>query len=325
MLRDKYFDYIEERLNFLAFRVESRGKLNLLNLNLHSENFYLHLFNLLFGLDLSNLNTQSSNYPSIDLIDDTNKIVIQVSATSSKKKINSSLDKDSISKYQGYNFKFISISKDASKLRIESYNNPYKLIFDPQTDIYDVSSILEYISTQKIGLINNIYNFIKDELGNDINIEKLDSNLTHIINILADDDLSIYDTKLNLNPFEIDRKIEINNLSITAPSIRDLSKYFNKLNSKYEEFDKQGKNKSLSVLHKLKNVYSEVVLKNVNNNSDQNFLTLLDRIKLEVIQSPNFNNMSIDLLELCVEIVAVDAFIRCKIFEDPNEYNYVNT
>lgn len=42
MNRSAYFDYIEEKINLLALRIESRGKLNILNLHLHNENFYLH-------------------------------------------------------------------------------------------------------------------------------------------------------------------------------------------------------------------------------------------------------------------------------------------
>ena len=39
-----YFDYIEDLLSVLAFRVERRGKLNILDLHLHSENFYRDFF-----------------------------------------------------------------------------------------------------------------------------------------------------------------------------------------------------------------------------------------------------------------------------------------
>ena len=57
MNRLNNFNYIEDKLNYLAYRIESRGGLNLLELNLHSENFYLHFLNLLFDWDLKNLNS----------------------------------------------------------------------------------------------------------------------------------------------------------------------------------------------------------------------------------------------------------------------------
>jgi hypothetical protein len=30
-------------------------------------------------------------------------------------------------------------------------------------------------------------------------------------------------------------------------------------------------------------------------------------------------------MEMCVGILVVDAFIRCKIFKNPNNYNYATT
>ena len=56
MERADLFNDIEARLSWLVSRIELRGSLNILNLNLHSEDFYLHLLNLLFGWNLTNLN-----------------------------------------------------------------------------------------------------------------------------------------------------------------------------------------------------------------------------------------------------------------------------
>ncbi|MEF7879577.1 SMEK domain-containing protein [Escherichia coli] len=50
MNRSIYFDLCEKRLTLLCYSVELRGKLNILNYNLHCEDFYVHFFNLLFGV-----------------------------------------------------------------------------------------------------------------------------------------------------------------------------------------------------------------------------------------------------------------------------------
>jgi len=84
MNRQLYFNYIEEKLSILATRIELRSKRNLLDLNLHSENFYQHFFNQLFVVELQNLNAIKPNAIAIDLIDHKNKIVVQVSATATK-------------------------------------------------------------------------------------------------------------------------------------------------------------------------------------------------------------------------------------------------
>lgn len=70
MNRDIYYNYIEKQLHILAHRIIISGKLNMLHLHLHSENFYLHFFNLLYGYNLKNLNDISQNVEAIDLIDD---------------------------------------------------------------------------------------------------------------------------------------------------------------------------------------------------------------------------------------------------------------
>ena len=58
MNRENLFNYIEEHLAVLAYRVERRGKLNILDLHLHSENFYRDFLNLLYGWNLENQNTE---------------------------------------------------------------------------------------------------------------------------------------------------------------------------------------------------------------------------------------------------------------------------
>jgi hypothetical protein len=57
MRRHNNFDDFSERLVLLNRKIELRGKLNLNDLSVHSEDFFLNLFNQLLGLNLLNLNT----------------------------------------------------------------------------------------------------------------------------------------------------------------------------------------------------------------------------------------------------------------------------
>lgn len=321
MNRSWYFDYIEEKLSILATRVELRGKLNILDFHIHSENFYQHFFNLLFGWKLENENAKLQNAPSIDLIDRTNKIFIQVSATNTKKKIEDTLSKDILQNYQGYCFKFISISKDSSDRRKDTFKNPHKITFNPQVDIYYVKSILDIIISLGIDKQKEIYEFIKKELGQETDMEKLDSNLTVIITILAKENLN-ESSDLNIKAFEIDRKITHNNLKTTKLTIEDYKIHHNRLDKIYREFDEQGANKSFSVLQ---NVRQEYVKLSSNFLGDELFLKVKDKVIEKIRQSANFVKMPIDELELCVNILLVDAFIRCKIFENPENYNYADS
>lgn len=319
MLRSEYFNYIEEKLHTLARRIETRGKLNLLDLHLHSENFYLYLFNLVYNYELINLNDQLQNVEAIDLIDHRRKVLIQVSAKNTKQKLESALNKKILNKYNDYNFKFISISKPINNLKKNTYSNPYSIIFSPNKDIYDIVSILKTIKNKDIEKLYEIYSLIKKELGEPINFIKLDSNLASIINILAKEDWDdVYQTTI-IDSFEIDRKITYNELKKAKDIIKEYCIYYNKVDEKYSEFDTKGVNKSNSVLASMRREY----LKNKDKNPDSIFFAVINSVKEKVLNSQNFINIPIDELDLCIDILVVDAFIRCKIFENPKRYKYV--
>lgn len=322
MNRSWYFNYIEEKLSILATRVELRGKLNILDFHIHSENFYLHFLNLLFDWKLENENTKLQNVPSIDLIDKTNKIFIQVSATNTKQKIENTLKGKILKNYQNYNFKFISISKDANELRDKTFTNPFNINFNSKTDIFDVKSILNTILSFDIDKQRELQVFIKKELGQDTDNEKLDLNLTTVINILVKENLNTNNSNPTINSFEIERKISHNNLKSASITINDYKIHYNRLDKIYTEFDKQGANKSYSVLETIRQEYVKLLS---NFSDDKLFLKVKDNIIEKIMSSANFIKMPIDELELCVNILVVDAFIRCKIFENPVNYNYVNT
>lgn len=320
MNQSKYFNYIEEKLSTLAVRIGMRGRLNILDLHLHSENFYLHFFNLLFGYQLENLNSRLQNVEAIDLIDPVNKLIIQVSATCTKQKVASTLSKEILKDYAGYSFKFISISKDANELRKSTFKNPYSLSFSPSTDIYDIAKILNVVLSRTAKEQKLIYEFIKDELGGDVDITKLDSNLATVINILSKERWDDMNNSDFINSFEVDRKITFNELDRSRSIIEEYRVYYKKVDEKYSEFDQQGLNKSYSVLRSISKEYHKL---KGNGSADEIFEAVIERTKDKVLESANFIKIPIDELELCVDILVVDAFIRCKIFENPEQYNYV--
>lgn len=317
MNRQYYYNYIDEKFETLASRIRKNGKLNILALHLHSEFFYQYFLNKLYGWKLKNENSNQQNVEAIDLIDDDNKFILQVSATSSKQKIEKSLEKDKINKYPGYTFKFVSIARDSSDLREKTFKNPHKINFDPKTDIIDKTSLFAHIASLEIGILEDLYEFIQDELGGEVDIVKLDSNLAEVINILAKEDWDSVDEP-TVNAFEIDRKIQFNNLNDSKYIIDDYKAYSPRVDKKFSEFDLQGVNKSNSVLSKIKGFY---VRNKGAKSDDELFFSVIDDVMQYVKNSSNFDSIPDDELELCVNILVVDAFIRCKIFENPNKDN----
>jgi hypothetical protein len=256
MNRTHYYNYIEEKLGVLAYRINLKGKLNILDLHLHSENFFLHFLNSLYDWDFSNANAITQNVEAIDLIDHSKKFICQVSATNTKQKVESALKKQIIADYQNYTFKFICISKEGSELRKLTFENPYKILFDPKSDIIDNKSILDYLLGLSVERQMGIYKLIQKELGNGIDIVKLDSNLAHIINILSKENFSS-PSNFMLNSFEINRKIDHNKLQKIRSFIADNAIYTHRVNHQYATLDALGKNKSVSVLHSINKSYMQ--------------------------------------------------------------------
>jgi len=321
--RSIYFNYIEEKLNTLSYRVYIRGKINLLDLNIYSESFFAELMNHLLGYNLENINAISQNMEGIDLVDFKNKVVVQVSATCSKQKIESSLKKKILENYKDFQFKFVAISGMADKLRTTSFSNPYHIEFFPKDDIYDIKSILNIVINMGIKEQYQLYEFIKDELGCSVDMVKVDSNLAGIINILFQDDLTPPSEQPEINSFEIQRKIDFNELSMVQLVIDDYKVYYGRINEKYEEFDKQGVNKSLSVLSTIRKEYINLSMKIKDTN--ELFLSIIDGLIDRIMNSRNYTEIPYDELEMCVSILVVDAFTRCKIFKNPEGYDYAVT
>jgi hypothetical protein len=314
MNRAKYFDFIESKLSLLVTRLEMRGGLNILDLHLHSENFYPYFLNLLYGWEFVNLNTVQHNVAGIDIVDTKNNIVAQVSATATKQKIESALSKD-LSKYKGYSFKFISISKDANALRSNKYRNPYNLTFSPVNDIYDIKSILKYISGMNIGRQKEVYEFLKKELRNEPDPEKVDSNLATIINILSKEDWSQATFCSERVPYEIDAKISYNQLVTARTLIDEYHIYSHRIDNIYSDYDKQGVNKSFSILNGIRGAYLAL---RADISPDQCFFSIIEKVIQKIRESANYISIPDEELLLCVQIIVVDAFIRCKIFKNPS-------
>ena len=322
MNRPNYFNVIEERINLLALRIISRGRLNILDFHGHSENFYQYFLNEVYGWQVTNENDVKQNVEAIDLVDHTNKLIFQVSATASKQKIESSLSKDTIKNYKGYTFKFVSIARDANELRKETFTPRHGISFNPVFDIIDKNSILSKIRGLNINDQECIYKFVKKELVNEIDSLKLESNLATVINILSKEDWNIKEPISQINSFEIDRKITHNNLNTAKIIINDYSLHYSRVDKIYTEFDLQGSNKSSSVLSTIRQEYAKLKGRLTD---DQLFFNIISKVQEKVLNSSNYTSIPFDELELCINILVVDAFIRCKILENPKDYNYATT
>lgn len=230
-------------------------------MNTHSENFYCELLNIIFDCSLANINYKKRNNEGIDLIDKTNKIVVQVSATCSKQKIEQSLKKETLASYEGYRFIFVLISGDASILQKKTYLNSHNILFEPKADIIDLTAILGRILCKSITELRGLYEFIKGELGEEIDVAKMDSILARIIDILSREPLTNFIGKPEVDAFEVMRKIEYNNLVSTKMIINDYKIYYHKIDQNMKNLTSKALIRACQFFKQLKN---NIALKLIN-------------------------------------------------------------
>lgn len=146
--------------------IKENGRLNLLSAHVHAENFYRDLLNNLFGLSLSNMNKENQNAAAIDLIDRKSKLIIQVSASCTKKKIESSLSKDIIADYkkEDYQMKFLFIGNQNENIKNGTFSNSHNIHFNPKNDILLTNDLSKRFIDLDIDNQNSIIQLLAKEL-----------------------------------------------------------------------------------------------------------------------------------------------------------------
>lgn len=118
-------------------------------------------------------------------------------------------------------------------------------------------------------------------------------------------------------------KINYNNVIRYKPIIEEYAVYQGKLNKIYEEIEKQGSTKKGLILQNIKTLYLREkgrysTLNEIQSNADEIIKKVEDEIWNKIESSKEtINELPNDVLELSILIVLVDAFMRCKILEEP--------
>lgn len=159
------FEEIIMYLSILRYIFKSRSKRNLYDLNKQAENFFKDVLNLIYDLNLKNLNEEKENFPAIDLGDDIERVSYQVTATNSSEKI-----KKSIKKFTNNN---LHNRFDILKILIITEKKSYTTDFSKKTkfnfskdNIIDIDDLLEDIEKLKIDKLITLQKYIEKELPN---------------------------------------------------------------------------------------------------------------------------------------------------------------
>ncbi|ADR24286.1 conserved hypothetical protein [Mycoplasma leachii PG50] len=132
-----YINNIINKLTRLQYEIKAFNNAKLFDTNKISENILKDILNI-YGWSLINANTIKSNISGFDLIDTKNKILIQVSTTFTKTKLEDSLNKQIYKDCLGYNFKFLSLIISTNN-NWSNIKNPYNLNFDLKNDLIDLT------------------------------------------------------------------------------------------------------------------------------------------------------------------------------------------
>lgn len=300
----------------LSSSVEIDAKVHLFDIHTHAEMFFKDLLNLVLDYDLVNINLENMNAEAIDLVDESKKILIQVSSRNDKSKIQTeSLDKIDNKKYNGYSFKYVCISRNCSNLKDKDYNLPQGISFSPKKDILDMAELYKYIENCSLDKVKTILNFLSKEIEIPETGIMRPKAITYIINELAKINLNDSSPIGNTKAFEIENKISFNSLNKWRAYISEYAIYSAQVDDVYHEYDKIGNNKSRAVLAYMHDLYIEL---HDSFSGDNLFDELVKKVYTDIDgdNSCNENLLQEDLI-LNIKIVLVDAFTKCKIFERP--------
>lgn len=323
LTQTKYKEEIIERLTYLSVCIEMNGKQSFFNEHHTAENFVMELLNLIYGYHLVNANNIKLNEKGYDLIDRQNKILVQVTATTAKEKITHTIKgiEEHEEDFSEYTLKMMFLKK-ADKLKKGKYPIQ-KIKFDPQCDIIDIMSIAS-LCDLPLQNLEKIASFIKESIpmGTEVKSVNVSENLYAVVHILASQDKEDEYIQFEHIPvkFKIEDKIKFNRLQGCDVTIKEMSGYYSYINNIYNLQAKEGNQTFVRVFRKIQREYRKILGNHPEYTSDQLFNELCESLTTIVMKDKRLTEaIDYDILEECIEIIVVDAFIKCKIFKSPEE------
>jgi len=149
------------------------------------------------------------------------------------------------------------------------------------------------------------------------------SMLKNAINAISNISLNSIDKVESLNAYNPKEKLNYNYVKDNFSLIQEYKVYHEKINILYDELEAQGSLKKEKLLNNIEQLYirikgryildSEEPIKIIRQNSDNIINDIFDELYLQLENSSFFDE---DIV-LGIRLIMVDAFIRCKILEEP--------
>lgn len=166
MNKEVYLKNIAENLALLSREVSILNAVNLYDINIIAEDFFPGLLNLIYGYELQNVNHLEKNAPAIDLIDQKNRIAVQVTSDNSSTKIRHTIEE--FNKNQAYHLydRLVVLILTQKKNYSSSFNTQGRFSFEKARDIWDVEKLIKDIRKLETEQIRNISDYLSEELCN---------------------------------------------------------------------------------------------------------------------------------------------------------------
>ena len=166
MNKEVYLKNIAENLALLSREVSILNAVNLYDINIIAEDFFPGLLNLIYGYELKNANHLEKNAPAIDLIDQKNRIAVQVTSDNSSTKIKHTIEEFNKSQaYQLYDRLVVLILTQKKKYS-SNFDTQGLFSFEKARDIWDVEKLIKDIRELETAQIKNVSDYLSEELYN---------------------------------------------------------------------------------------------------------------------------------------------------------------
>lgn len=149
------------------------------------------------------------------------------------------------------------------------------------------------------------------------------SMLINAISALSSFELTSENETESLKSFDPKNKINYNSIKRNVSLIEEYKVYYEKINSLYDELEIQGSIKKEKLLSNIRLIYTIIKGKYINDSNNPieiirlNSDNIIDEVYDNLYKQIEGTNMFEEDLVLAIRLIMVDAFIRCKILEEP--------
>jgi len=164
LLKKQLMEEVNAYLSWLPTYINLQNSNSLFDVNIYCENLFCKLLNIIYGLNLIDLNQDKKNYPAVDLGDYEKRVCFQVTSRNDINKIKEMLEKFSSKELYKY-FDELYILILGRKLNYRKTLDTYdKFHFDISNNVWDLMNLSQSINNLEEKKINEILDFFRKNI-----------------------------------------------------------------------------------------------------------------------------------------------------------------